>query len=60
MLSDKKLSKSGLCSKGLKLLHLNYEVSEATEAAARGLNKRIRGPTLVCTEGKTLIHVMTH
>ena len=49
MLSDKKLSKSGLCSKGLKLLHLNYEVSEATEAAARGLNERIRGPTLVCS-----------
>ena len=46
-MSDKKLNKNGLGSKGLKLLHQNFEVSEATEAAARGLNERIRGPTLV-------------
>ena len=46
-LSDKKLNKSGLCPKGLNLVNVNYGVSEASEAAARGLNERIRGPTLV-------------
>ena len=46
-MSDKKLNKNGLGSKGLKLLHQNFEVSETTEAAARGQNERIRGPTLV-------------
>ena len=48
-LSDKKLKKTWLLPKGLKLLHLNFEVSETTEAAARALNERIRGPTLVIT-----------
>ena len=47
ILSEKKLKKNGLCSKGLKLLYLNYEVAGVTEAAARVLDDRIRGPTLV-------------
>ena len=41
------MKKNGLFSKGLKLLYLNYEVAGVTEAAARGLDDRIRGPTLV-------------
>ena len=42
-----KLKKKRFGPKGLKLLYLNYEDAGVTEAAARGPDERIRGPTLV-------------
>ena len=47
MFSDIKSKKNGLLQEGLKLHQLNYEVDEVIEAAARGLDDRIREGTLV-------------
>ena len=47
MFSDKKMKKSELWHNCFNFFVLNYDVSEAARAAARGFHERIHGPTLV-------------